>query len=81
MTAQVQQKSCRVIAFAAKNVQHMRSVNIITSVALDVHHSIKQFLQLTSSQAQVGTHPTFMDGSATPKGLPTIFISGYSGPS
>ena len=81
MTAQVQQKSCRVIAFAANNVQHMRSVNIITSVALDVNHSIKQFLQLTSSQAQVGIHPTFMDDSAHPAGLPTIFISGYSGPS
>ena len=76
------QKSCRIITYNAANIkQHMRSVNIITSLTAAVKNTIPQFLQLTSAQAKVGIHPTFMDGSATPKGLPTIFISGYSGPS
>jgi hypothetical protein len=78
-------KSVRVIAFAAANVQHLKTVNIITSLALDVHHSIPTFLQLTAAQAvaQAKTQPvpTYMDGSAHPAGLPTIFISGYNAPS
>lgn len=80
MAAVTANKSCRVVAFNAKNVQHLKTVNIVTSVALDVHHSIPQFLQLTAAQAMTGVHATFMDGSSSPKGLPTIFISGYSGP-
>lgn len=80
MTTQVQQKSCRVIAYSAKNIQHMKTVNIVTSLTGDIHHAIKQFLQLTAAQTQVQQHPTFMDGSASPKDLPTIYIAGYSGP-
>ena len=79
------QKSCRIVTYNAVNIQHMKSVKIITSLTADIHHSIKQFLQLTSTQwtadaAKGIHHPTYMDDTANPAGLPTIYIAGYSAP-
>lgn len=74
-------KPVRIVAFNAKNVQHLRTVNIVSSKPVDPHHSIKECIQLTAAQARVQHNPTWMDGSANPKGLPTIYINGYAAPS
>lgn len=73
--------SWRVIAYNAKNVQHLRTVNIVTSLAADVNHAIKQYLQLTAAQATVQQNRTVMAApSANTPGIPTIYIAGYTAP-
>lgn len=86
MTAQVQSniKSIRVIAASASDKLH-RTVQIISSasqLAKDVHKVVKQYTQLTSSQAKVGIHETVQDGSALRNAstFPTIYINGYTAP-
>lgn len=74
-------KSVRVIALSATDKNVHRTVNIVTSVAGDVHHSIKPHAQVTAAQAVAGITETVMDSGGSKPGLPTIFISGYSGPS
>lgn len=71
-------KSVRVIAFAAANVHHLKTCNIVTAQQAAVPY--KEFLQLTAAQAVKGVHPTIMDSGGTVKGLPTVYISGYGGP-
>ena len=79
--AVVEQHSARVIAYNVKNVQHIRTVNIITSLAGDIHHSVKQYLQLTAAQATVQQNRTVMAAPvAHTPGIPTIYIAGYTAP-
>jgi hypothetical protein len=73
-------KPVRIVALNVKNVQHLKTVNILASAPAGVRQSIKECLQLTAAQAQVQHQPTYMDGSASPSGLPTIFINGYTAP-
>lgn len=73
-------KPVRIVAFAAKNVQHLRTVNIKSVAPSDPAHSIKEHLQVTAALAQVQHQPTLMDSGGSIAGLPTIFINGYAGP-
>lgn len=75
--------SVRVIASASQ--RGLKTVNIISTAAAlakDIHHSAKQFLQLTAAQTKVGVHQTVMDGSALANThtFPTIYIAGYTAP-
>jgi hypothetical protein len=77
-------RGARIVAFNAANVQHLKTVNVLSSAPLDPHHSIKEYLQLTAALARVQHNPTFMASGApgaVTKGLPTIYINGYSAPS
>lgn len=73
-------KSLRVIALASGHPE-IRKVNILATNPSDIHHAIKQYLQLTAAQASVQHHETVMPTASTDKTLRTIFISGYVGPS
>lgn len=73
-------QSVRIVAFNSKNVQHLRTVNILAAKPSDPHHSIREFLQLTSANSTVGTHRTLMDSAGTVKGVPTIYVNGYTAP-
>ena len=70
----------RIIAALAKaqDLHQHKMVNIVTSAGLD--HRIKTVIQHTAAQAVVGQHPTYQDSGGTVNGLPTICITGYSGP-
>lgn len=77
--ADIQPKAVRVIAASASDRVH-RTVNIVTSLAGDIHHAVKTHTQVTSANSKVGINETVQDSGGSIKGLPTIFISGYSGP-
>lgn len=74
--------SLRVIAFASKNVHHLRTVNIkaSNSKTLDPHNAIHEYVQLTPAQMVKGIHETVMDSGGQIKGLPTIYVNGYTAP-
>jgi hypothetical protein len=75
--------SLRVLAYAAKNVQHLRTVNVLAAAPVDPNHSIKPSIQLTAVQYKTGVHEQVMASgapNAVTKGLPTIFINGYTAP-
>jgi len=76
-----QRKSVRIVAFSSKSVQTLRTVNIVATAPADPHHSVKEHTQLTAAQTMVGIHPTWMDSGGSVKGLPTVYINGYTGPS
>jgi hypothetical protein len=73
----------RIIAYNAKEVHYLRTVNIVTTQALDKAMHFKEYLQATAAQAagKPNLVPTFMAAAASTKGLPTIYINGYSAPS
>lgn len=76
-------KPVRIVAFNAKNVHILRTVNILAVAPVDPGHSIKEHLQLTAAQAQVQHQPTLMASGAPgaiTSNLPTIFILGYTAP-
>jgi hypothetical protein len=73
-----QRKQVRIVAQSNKSAGVVKTVNIVTTA--DANKQAKEHVQLTAAQTAVGVHPTYMDGSAHPAGLPTIFISGYSAP-
>lgn len=76
--------SIRILAYAARNVQHLRTVNVLASAPNDPHHSIKPYIQLTAAQFKTGVHEQVMASGAADavtKGLPTIYVNGYSAPS
>jgi len=75
-----QRKSVRIVAFSSKNVQHLKTVNILAVKPVDPAHVIKEHVQLTAAQAMVQHHPSLMDSGGSIKGLPTIYINGYSAP-
>jgi hypothetical protein len=72
--------SIRVLAYNAANVHHLRTVNIVAAAPVDPHHSIKEYLQLTAAQYSNGIHEQVMAAGSTQKGLPTIYINGYTAP-
>lgn len=83
MATEVAAKTCRIIAFnaATQRQNHMRVVNIVsTTPAAGDKPNRKQHTQ-ASVAPRAGEYPTYMDSGGTVSGLPTIFISGYSGPS
>ena len=76
-------KPVRIITYNAALVGECKSVNIVTSKPAN-SPSIKECVQVSAANyalTPVGEVPVWMDDSAHPAGLPTIFISGYSGPS
>lgn len=54
------------------------TVNVVTS---DATHTFPVHAQLTVGQQTTGVHRTFQDSGGTKKGLKTIVIPGYTGPS
>lgn len=85
MTAPTDQgpKSVRIVAYAAAQVGILKSVNIITSLTGYASNAIRTCVQLTAAQVAAGIpndYPTYMDDSANPARLPTIYISGYTAP-
>lgn len=72
--------SVRIVAFDTRNVNHLKTVNVLASMPLDPHHSIKEYLQLTAAQTQVQHHPTFMASPTVDKTKRTIYINGYTAP-
>lgn len=77
-----QRKPVRIVAFNAQNVQTLKTVNVLAAAPVDPGHEIKECLQLTAAQATV-QEPTLMAAGgpgSTIKGLPTIFINGYTAP-
>ena len=75
-----QRKNVRIVAQSNSNSGVLKSVNIVT--AQDAAREIKEHVQMTAAQWALtpGEIPTYMDASAHPLGLPTIFISGYAVP-
>ncbi len=78
-TAVDQRKSVRIIAYDAKQVQTLKTVNVSTTSPKD-RHQAKECLQLTAAQAAVQHHPTWMASAAVDAKLPTIYINGYTAP-
>lgn len=76
-----QRKPVRVVAANANDRNVHETVNIVTALATTDKSSVKEHLQLTAAQAMVQAHKTVMPTAATVKGLRTIYIAGYSGPS
>ena len=72
--------SIRVLAYSAANVHHLRTANIVAAAPADPHHSIKEYLQLTAAQYNPHIHEQVMAAGSTQKGLPTIYINGYTAP-
>lgn len=77
-TSTDQRKNVRIIAYNAAQVQELKSVKIVTTS----NPALKEHVQMTSAQntANPGQFPTYMDETAHPAGLPTIYISGYTAP-
>ena len=72
----------RIITYAAKNVHYLRTVNIITTQAADKALHLREYVQVTAAQAAAYPNliPTFMAAGASTKGLPTVYINGYTAP-
>ena len=67
--------SIRVLALDTR-LTHIQTVNVVASA----QNGAKAYSQLTANQAKTGVHRTVMPSASTLKHVPTIFISGYSGP-
>jgi hypothetical protein len=77
-----QRKQVRIVAQSNKSAGVVKTVNIVT-VKPSIPSEVKECVQVTAANWALGARgviATFMDGSASPKGLPTIFISGYTAP-
>lgn len=72
----------RIIAYNAKEIHYLRTVNIITTQATDKALHSREYVQATA--AQVALRPnltaTFMAAASSTKGLPTVYINGYTAP-
>jgi hypothetical protein len=78
-----QRKPVRIITYNAALAGIVKSVNIITT-APSVPSEIKECVQVSAANyalSPVGEIPVYMDDSAHPTGLPTIYINGYTAPS
>lgn len=76
--------SCRIIAYNAKLTHHLRTVNVSASQQADATMHWKEYLQVTSAQASADkaySVPVFMVAASSTKGLPTIYVNGYTAPS
>ena len=73
---------CRVIVYNAKEIHYLRTVNIITTQAADKALHLREYVQVTAAQAAANPNliPTFMAAGASTKGLPTVYINGYTAP-
>jgi hypothetical protein len=82
-TSTDQRSNARIIAYNAKEVHYLRTVNIVTTQALAKALHFKEYLQATAAQAAAKPNlvPTFMAAASSTKGLPTIYINGYTAPS
>ena len=70
-------KTVRSIAFSAANAKlHMGTVNVSTTKA--TAHEYPEFLQATGDTMHATR--TVMAAAALTKGIPTIYVNGYSGP-
>lgn len=78
-----QRKPIRIVAFNAKNVQTLKTVNVAAVRPNGPASEIKECLQLTAAQSVVQQTPTYMAAGApgsTVLGIPTIFVNGYTTP-
>lgn len=76
--------TCRIITYNAKLVHYLRTVNVSASQQNDAKMHWKEYLQVTSAQASKDTAhsvPVFMAAASSTKGLPTIYVNGYTAPS
>lgn len=78
-----QRRPARVISKASAGADHSEheTVNIVSVKPTDPHHAIKEQVQLTAAQTTAGVQETLIDSGGTVKGLRTIYINGYTGPS
>jgi hypothetical protein len=58
----------------------MKVVNVAAAPAAGDKRNQKEHVQAAAAPLK-GEYPTYMDSGGTVAGLPTIFVSGYSGPS
>lgn len=77
-------KPVRIITYNAALVGICKPVNITTTApASPVQSQIKECVQVTAANyglTPVGEIPVYMDDSAHPAGLTTIYINGYTAP-
>lgn len=78
-------KPVRIIAYNAALVGICKPVNITTTAPQkQFQQEIKECVQVTAANyglTPVGEIPVWMDDSAHPAGLTTIYINGYAAPS
>ena len=78
-----QRKQVRIITYNAALAGNVKSVNIVTTAPV-IPGEIKECVQVSAANAALagpGVIPVYMDDSAHPNGLPTIYINGYTTPS
>lgn len=76
--------TCRIIAYNAKLVHTLKTVNVSASQQADAKMHWKEYLQVTAAQAskdKANSVATFMAASGSTKSLPTIYVNGYTAPS
>lgn len=76
--------TCRIIAYNAKLTHYLRTVNVSASQQADAKIHWKEYLQVTAAQAskdKANSVATFMAAASSTKGLPTIYVNGYTAPS
>lgn len=79
--AEAEQKTVRIIAYAAGNVQSLKTVNVMTNKP--IANEYPTCTQTTGAPSPAGAYPTYMAaGAANTKGngLPCIYVAGYTAP-
>ena len=71
-------QTSRVIAYNAAMVGTMRTVNVTATQQADPRLPFKEVFQVAALDPNVG--PTVMAAASSTKGLPTVYINGYTGP-
>ena len=77
------QRSVRVMAYSAAHAGIWPTVNILANtsdVAAAGPNSLGTWTQLNATQALTGIHKTVMVGPTGSRGLPTMYIPGFTGP-
>ena len=75
------QRSVRVMAYSAAHAGIWPTVNILNANPTGAaNNSLGTWTQLNATQALTGIHKTVMVGPTGSRGLPTMYIPGFTGP-